>query len=111
MPEVRTAALEFASAKGHGRVRSPYRECRNAKQCKVCDCCSASSASGRVIEPVDQLAGALQGDGMWPAPTRVAAAAAGTARSMTMSGPLGYPQPTHTVWRARARRAHVPVPC
>ncbi|RJS02098.1 hypothetical protein XnspCFBP7698_19065 [Xanthomonas sp. CFBP 7698] len=46
MPEVRTAALEFASAKGHGRGRSPYRECRNAKQCKVCNCCSAPSASG-----------------------------------------------------------------
>ncbi|AOD16097.1 hypothetical protein BER93_17210 [Xanthomonas fragariae] len=47
--EVRTAALDYASAKRHGRGRSPRRKCRNAKECKVCNGCHASPNADAIL--------------------------------------------------------------
>ncbi|AVQ09205.1 hypothetical protein C9397_08530 [Xanthomonas vasicola pv. vasculorum] len=42
-------ALDCASAKRHGRGRSPSRECRNAKECKVCSGTHTSPRAGAVL--------------------------------------------------------------
>ncbi|PPU67965.1 hypothetical protein XpiCFBP4643_12075 [Xanthomonas pisi] len=70
MQAVRTAGPEFASAKRHGRGRSPCRACRNAKQCKVCrHRCRAFLM--RVVGPssMDQFACAVASQPECSAPT------------------------------------------
>ncbi|PPU57159.1 hypothetical protein XdyCFBP7245_06980 [Xanthomonas dyei] len=109
MRAVRMAGQQFASAKRHGRGRSPRRACRNAKQCKVCrHCCRAFLRRTVGLNAMDQFACAVASI----ATGSLAGADVSRCRVLSdqstsqSSGLRRDPLPARAVWRRRVGHPH-----